>query len=265
MFTGLVRALGRLESRPGGVRITPPKGGRFPSAELQSLGALHLGDSVAVDGVCLTVASLRGEGGSGGFEADVSEETLNRSSLGQRAATRQLVNLEPALRLMDRLGGHLVSGHVDGLGRILELRRSGPAWWLEIAWQEPRYGRYICEKASVAVDGISLTVADCSKSGERFRIAVIPHTWKATTLAQRQVGDWVNLEADLLAKYSERLLAARGWTPAGDALAMPSEASPPPRSPHPSASAAAASPGAASVADHQDEPLTAAWLAERGW
>jgi riboflavin synthase len=265
MFTGLVRALGRLESRPGGVRITPAKGGRFSEAELRSLGALQLGDSVAVDGVCLTVASLRGEGGSGGFEADVSEESLNRSSLGQRAAARQLVNLEPALRLLDRLGGHLVSGHVDGLGRILELRRSGPAWWLEIAWQEPRYGRYICEKASVAVDGISLTVADCSDHGDRFRIAVIPHTWEATTLTQRQVGDWVNLEADLLAKYSERLLAARGWIPAGATEAMPSEASPFLPTPLPSPSVASAAPGSVSPAHHQDEPLTAAWLAERGW
>lgn len=265
MFTGLVRALGRLESRPGGVRITPPAGGRFTPAALRSLGALALGDSVAVDGVCLTVATLRGEGGSGGFEADVSEESLNRSSLGQRAAARQLVNLEPALRLMDRLGGHLVSGHVDGLGRILDLRRSGAAWWLEIGWREPRYGRFICEKASVAVDGISLTVADCSVSGDRFRIAVIPHTWEATTLTQRQVGDWVNLEADLLAKYSERLLAARGWGPAGAPQATPSEASPPLSSPHPAAPAATLSPMSGSVDNHQDEPLTTAWLAERGW
>lgn len=253
MFTGLVRALGRLETRAGGVRITPATGGRFAPPALHALGALALGDSVAVDGVCLTVAALQGEGGSGGFEADVSEETLRRSSLGQRAAARQLVNLEPALRLMDRLGGHLVSGHVDGLGRILDLRRSGQAWWLEIGWQEPRYGRYICDKASVAVDGISLTVADCSAKGERFRIAVIPHTWEATTLAQRRVGDWVNLEADLLAKYSERLLAERGWGPDGAAHAPPAEAAPP------------LNPTAAPMASVPDEPISAAWLAERGW
>jgi riboflavin synthase len=255
MFTGLVRALGRLETRSGGVRITPATGGRFTPAELHSLGALSLGDSVAVDGVCLTVASLRGEGGSGGFEADVSEETLERSSLSQRAATRQLVNLEPALRLLDRLGGHLVSGHVDGLGRILDLRRSGPAWWLEIGWREPRYGRYICEKASVAVDGISLTVADCSALGDRFRIAVIPHTWETTTLAQRQVGDWVNLEADLLAKYSERLLAARGWGLPSAGQALPTEAVLPLSSPIPTPPATTS----------EDAPITAAWLAERGW
>jgi riboflavin synthase len=243
MFTGLVRAVGRLETRPGGVRITPASGGQFPAAALESLGALALGDSVAVDGVCLTVAALRGAGGAGGFEADVSGETLHRSNLGQRAAARALVNLEPALRLLDRLGGHLVSGHVDGLGRILELSRSGPAWWLEIAWQDPRYGRYICEKASVAVDGISLTVADCTATGERFRIAVIPHTWEGTTLSQRQQGDWVNLEADLLAKYSERLLAARGLAP----------------DPLPPTSTPPAPEGAGGA------PITTAWLAERGW
>jgi riboflavin synthase len=269
MFTGLVRALGRLETRPGGVRITPSTGARFAPHALQSLGALALGDSVAVDGVCLTVAALRGDGGSGGFEADVSEETLHRSSLGLRAASRQLVNLEPALRLMDRLGGHLVSGHVDGLGRILDLRRTGQAWWLEIGWQEPRYGRYICEKASVAVDGISLTVADCSAKGERFRIAVIPHTWEATTLAQRRVGDWVNLEADLLAKYSERLLADRGWGAAGAAQAPPFldgplSADPPPKA-APSKTAPPQAPAPPSGASIADEPISAAWLAERGW
>lgn len=254
MFTGLVRALGRLESCPGGVRITPATGGRFTAAAIESLGRLALGDSVAVDGVCLTVAALRGDGGSGGFQADVSEETLGRSSLGQRAATRALVNLEPALRLIDRLGGHLVSGHVDGLGRIVDLRRSGPAWWLEIAWQDPRHGRYICEKASVAVDGISLTVADCSPSGERFRIAVIPHTWQATTLAQRRLGDWVNLEADLLAKYSERLLAARGLVAAappsdGNGLVAPM----------------APQGGGAATPTEAQPALTTDWLLERGW
>ena len=180
--------------------------------------------------------------------------------------SRALVNLEPALRLQDRLGGHLVSGHVDGLGRILELRRGGPAWWLEIAWQEPRYGRYICEKASVAVDGISLTVAACGPSGERFRIAVIPHTWETTTLAQRRLGDWVNLEADLLAKYSERLLAARGLVPACAATHGPVAAA---GLEEPITAMARDTPAQASgdgrAVGASDQPITAAWMAERGW
>jgi riboflavin synthase len=141
-----------------------------------------------------------------GFRADVSEETLGRSTLAERAGSGGRVNLEPALRLADRLGGHLVSGHVDGLGEITAIERQSGSWRLEVAWQDPAYGRYVCEKASVALDGISLTVAGCEPDGSRFWIAVIPTTWTGTTLAERRVGDRVNLEADLLAKYTERLL-----------------------------------------------------------
>jgi riboflavin synthase len=118
------------------------------------------------------------------------------------------VNLEPALRLSDRLGGHLVSGHVDGLGLVRAIERQPASWRLELAWRQADYGRYICEKASVAVDGISLTVAGCGADGSRFWLAVIPHTWAVTTLHRLQTGDAVNLEADLLAKYTERLLAS---------------------------------------------------------
>jgi riboflavin synthase len=185
--------------------------------------------------VCLTVAELQADG----FRADVSEETLQRSTLAERARAGAGVNLEPALRLADRLGGHLVSGHVDGQGTVTGIERLEGSWRLELAWREPAWGRYICEKASVAVDGISLTVAGCAEGGERFWIAVIPHTWAATTLAQRRLGDRVNLEADLLAKYAERLLEARG------ALA---------RLPKGASGAAAAEPS-----------LDAAWLAEHGW
>lgn len=211
MFTGLVQAIGRLERSPAGVRVRT------------DLGPLALGDSVAVDGVCLTVAELLADG----FRADVSEETLGRSTLAGQAATGGRVNLEPALRLADRLGGHLVSGHVDGLGEITAIERQAGSWRLEVAWQDPAYGRYVCEKASVALDGISLTVAGCEPDGSRFWIAVIPTTWTGTTLAGRRVGDRVNLEADLLAKYTERLLRP-----------------------------AAASPQAT---------LSSAWLAEHGW
>ncbi|MDI9405162.1 MAG: riboflavin synthase [Chitinophagaceae bacterium] len=200
MFTGLVRAKGVIERSSGGVRLRwqHGAGGWEPAA-------LELGESVAVDGVCLTVAERH----SDGFRADVSEETLGRTTLAAKAERRGWVNLEPALRLADRLGGHLVSGHVDGLGQVQAIERRAASWHLELSWNDPTYGRYVCEKASVAVDGISLTVAGCSESGERFWIAVIPHTWAETTLASLRPGTAVNLEADLLAKYTERLLAAR--------------------------------------------------------
>jgi len=225
MFTGLVQAVGRLERCPAGVRLRLPAG--------HGLGPLALGDSVAVDGVCLTVAELLADG----FRADVSEETLARTTLAARARTGDPVNLEPALRLSDRLGGHLVSGHVDGLGSIAGIERLPASWRLAIRWQEPAWGRYICEKASVAVDGISLTVAglgpggsndaerglrESAEAGAIFWIAVIPHTWASTTLQHRRPGDAVNLEADLLAKYTERLLQAA--SPAAEAAPAPMDA-----------------------------------------
>ena len=226
MFTGLVQALGQLERCAGGVRVRLEHAG--------SLGPIHLGDSIAVDGICLTVAEcLPGpDGGASGFRADVSEETLRRSSLEQRAASGSRVNLEPALRLADRLGGHLVSGHVDGLGTVRQIRREAGSWRLGVCWNDPAFGRYICPKASVAVDGISLTVAGCAADGSTFWIAVIPHTWASTTLMDRREGDAVNLEADLLAKYAERLLVDR----------LPQAG-----------------------AEVQPPDLSADWLAEHGW
>ena len=220
MFTGLVQAVGRLELAAAGVGVRTAPG---------ALGPLALGDSVAVDGVCLTVAERLD--GDRGFLADVSEETLGRTTLAVRAAAGAAVNLEPALRLSDRLGGHLVSGHVDGQGVVRAIERHPASWHLEVAWRDPAYGRYVCEKASVAVDGISLTVAGCDPTGASFWIAVIPHTWAVTTLGHRRVGDAVNLEADLLAKYTERLLAG-----------------------------SAAAPPAASL-----DPITPDWLARQGW
>jgi riboflavin synthase len=210
MFTGLVRAIGQLERTPTGVRV------RCGEDALEALGPMRLGDSIAVDGVCLTVA----EGLADGFRADVSEETLCRSTLERRAAARGRVNLEPALRLADRLGEGVVRG----------IRRLPGSWLLDLAWCDPSWGRYVGEKASIAVDGISLTVAETDERGATFRIAVIPHTWTSTTLEDRIPGDAVNLEADLLAKYVERLLHRE-----------PSDA------------------------QQADPPLTAAWLAEMGW
>jgi riboflavin synthase len=217
MFTGLVRAVGHVERCATGVRLRLPASGDGEAwSGGEGLGHLFLGDSVAVDGVCLTVAECF----SDGFRADVSEETLARTTLAAKAEARAAVNLEPALRLSDRLGGHLVSGHVDGLGTVVAIAREPASWRLEVRWNDPAYGRYVCEKASVAIDGISLTVAGCSTAGQ-FWIAVIPHTWSATTLAHRRVGDVVNLEADLLAKYTERLLQV---SIGAGGLASPSQA-----------------------------------------
>ncbi len=209
MFTGLVRAVGQLRRHPRGVLVEG----------VEHLQPLALGDSIAVDGVCLTISELHPDGRS--FRADVSDETLSRSTLAAKAAVGAAVNLEPALRLSDRLGGHLVSGHVDGLGEVVGVARQGESWRLELRWLDPSYGRYVCEKASVGIDGISLTVAGCSPQGERFWMAVIPHTWEVTTLKLRRVGDRVNLEADLLAKYTERLLAAGAASPAATAGRSP--------------------------------------------
>ena len=215
MFTGLVQAVGRLRRHAHGVTIEG----------LSGLDPLALGDSVAVDGVCSAASAVMADA----FGADGSEETLRRSTLAAKAEAGAAVNLEPALRLSDRLGGHLVSGHVDGLGKVLAVTQDAGAWRLELAWEDPAYGRYVCDKASVAVDGISLTVAGSSLAGERFWIAVIPHTWGSTTLLERQVGDRVNLEADLLAKYTERLLQQEPQRRASE------------------------------------PPLDRAWLAEHGW
>ncbi len=209
MFTGLVQAVGRIKRRSAAVLIEGCSG----------FGPLGIGDSVAVDGVCLTVAELSGDG----FRADVSEETLRRTTLGAKAERGGAVNLEPALRLMDRLGGHMVSGHVDAIGTVSSVEALPQSWELALRWQDPRFGRYVCEKASIAVDGISLTVADCSEDGANFTLAVIPHTWGATTLQQLAVGDRVNLEADLLARYAERLLAAGPRVAADRALALEAE------------------------------------------
>lgn len=196
MFTGLVQATGQLQRRSGGLTLQIPSGSDLDPAQLA------LGDSVAVDGVCLTVT----ERSASGFQADVSEETLSRTTLSAKADRGGWVNLEPALRLQDRLGGHLVSGHVDGLGHVVAVEQQSASWTLRLRWQDPAFGRYICEKASIAVDGISLTVAGCSADGAEFWIAVIPHTWSSTTLQHLKRGTPVNLEADLLAKYTERLL-----------------------------------------------------------
>ncbi|CAN5574772.1 riboflavin synthase [soil metagenome] len=185
MFTGLVEELGHVISRDGGrLRI---------GADLV-LEDAKVGDSTSVNGCCLTVVDL----GPGWWEADAVEETLARTTLGD-LAPGDPVNLERPVRLADRLGGHLVQGHVDAVGEVVR-----PAPDLSVR-MSPELVRYVVEKGLIAVDGISLTVVQSRADG--FTVAVIPHTAEVTTLGWRQPGDRVNLEVDVIAKYAEKLLA----------------------------------------------------------
>ncbi|MGN6224470.1 riboflavin synthase [Pseudoxanthomonas sp.] len=197
MFTGIIEGLGALaatENRGGDVRLTV-RTGTLPFAQVQ------LGESIAVNGVCLTVIAFDADS----FQADASTETLALTTLGGLAPGAPL-NLERAMRPTDRLGGHLVSGHVDGLGRVLDIREDARA-------QRWRFSapaallRYIAKKGSICVDGVSLTVNEVDDAG--FEVALIPHTVSHTAFAQTRVGDAVNLEIDLVARYVERLLGAR--------------------------------------------------------
>jgi len=183
-------------------RITAGRdGARLEVAARVVLAGARVGDSMAVNGVCLTVVEL----GADSFAADVSAETLSRTSLRQaRAGTR--VNLERPLTPTSRLGGHIVQGHVDGVGEFREARPVGDGYLVRVGFPAG-LGRYIVEKGSIAVDGISLTVA--ALGGDWFEIAVIPHTWRVTNLGALAGGAAVNLEVDILAKYVERLLGAR--------------------------------------------------------
>ncbi len=196
MFTGIIEEMGSvkgLRREAGAARLTV-------SASLVLEGTA-IGDSICVNGVCLTVVEMNGTA----FSADVANETLKVTNLGDLRAG-QKVNLERALRLSARIGGHLVTGHVDAVGRIREKKQEGNSWRMFIETPESALP-YIIKKGSVAVDGISLTVADVEKTG--FSIAMIPHTAKLTTLGSKSTGDSVNLETDIIGKYVERLLAGR--------------------------------------------------------
>ncbi len=191
MFTGLVHSTGE---------VSAMRDGRLTVAT--ALGAeLADGDSVAVNGVCLTATDVSAEG----FAADVMEETLRRSSLGA-LRPGSAVNLELALRASDRLGGHVVQGHVDGLARVRDVREEGFARVVTFE-AGPALLRYVVEKGSIAVDGVSLTVSELED--DAFAVSLIPETRERTTLGRVQPGDEVNLEVDVLAKYVERLIAAR--------------------------------------------------------
>jgi riboflavin synthase len=196
MFTGLVQELGEVRS------IEREGGGARLRIAAKLAADLARGDSVLVDGVCLTATAVE----AGEFAADVSHETLQRSVIGELAEGDR-VNLEPALRAADRLGGHIVQGHVDGLARIEAIEEEGNG--RKVRFEAPsELLRYVVEKGSVTLDGVSLTVTDVDERG--FGVALIPETLERTSLGNAVPGRRVNLEVDVLAKYVEKLLSAGG-------------------------------------------------------
>ncbi|MFN4195847.1 MAG: riboflavin synthase [Thermosynechococcus sp.] len=194
MFTGIIQAMGVLQQRSESqLAIT--------ATDAPFLKDVAVGDSIAVDGVCLTVETFDATG----FTVSVSPETLQRTTLAAKAAAAARVNLEPALRVGDKVGGHFVTGHVDGVGTVLAITPTGTSW--EFTFSAPEVvATYIVPKGSIAINGISLTIAHCNEKGDEFRIAVIPHTYAETTLQFLKVGEGVNLEADLLGKYTRKFL-----------------------------------------------------------
>ncbi len=195
MFTGIIEELGTVASAArtgGGVRLAV-------SARVVMDGTVD-GDSNAVNGGCLTALNV----GPDGFSADVSQETLNRSTLGKLSAGSR-ANLERAVTPSTRLGGHIVQGHVDGRGQFISAQRSGDFWTVTVG-VPPELARYFVYKGSVSVEGISLTIAKLNS--DIFEIAVIPKTWEMTNLSTLRPGDEVNLEADIIAKYVERIMQA---------------------------------------------------------
>lgn len=194
MFTGIIQSVGRIAAIEGGgqdIRL------RIETGKLP-LASVALGDSIATSGVCLTVTELPGDG----YWADVSPETLSLTTLGQKSVG-DAVNLEPSLTLNTPLGGHLVSGHVDGVGRIDSIVEDARFWRVSVE-APANLARYIAVKGSICVDGTSLTVNQVS--GARFELTIIPQTWEETVFSEYAVGSAVNLEVDVIARYLERLM-----------------------------------------------------------
>lgn len=207
MFTGIVEELGTVRSVRRGAHSSV-----LSISAKEVLSDLKVGDSVAVNGVCLTATTVD----SGGFTADVMHETLNRSSLGALTAGSH-VNLERAMAANGRFGGHIVSGHIDGTGTITALKQDDNALWYTVS-APPALLRYIVEKGSVAIDGVSLTVAAVGESW--FSISAIPHTVAVTLLGEKGVGDVVNLENDVIGKYVEKLLRPQTQEAAKSSLTL---------------------------------------------
>ena len=192
MFTGIIQSTGKLK-KENNILIVEIINDNFD---------IQIGDSIAVDGICLTAKEIS----NNQFKVDVSEETLKKTTLGEKSNMNQIVNLEPALRISDRLGGHIVSGHIDGLGKVEKIEKLEKSWNLSIRLQNKIFSKYIVNKGSICVNGISLTIAKYENQGEIFTIAIIPHTWHNTNLKYLSIGDSVNIEGDALIKYVEKLL-----------------------------------------------------------
>ncbi|MFC1812561.1 riboflavin synthase [Thermodesulfobacteriota bacterium] len=196
MFTGIIEGFGIIKE------MSPTGQGRRLALEAEfDLNQTKIGDSISVSGACLTVVAIDGRR----FKADLSPETLEKTTFGNTKIGDR-VNLERSLRLSDRLDGHLVSGHIDGLGTIKEKKQAGNAIIITFGVSEP-LSRYMIKKGSVAVDGISLTINNCDRSS--FDVSIIPHTAKLTTMGFKRIGDSVNIEADMIGKYVERFLTQK--------------------------------------------------------
>ncbi|HEY1086118.1 MAG TPA: riboflavin synthase, partial [Archangium sp.] len=195
MFTGLVTDLGTIERLTSGPVTDLWIASSYP-------GDFVLGESIACDGVCLTVVEFSGQR----FKVQAAPETLRRTTLGSWAPGTK-VNLERALRMGDRLGGHWVQGHVDGVGTVLEARAEGGSWWMSFSLP-PELAPFFVEKGSVCIDGVSLTLT--AVSADRFSVMLIPETQARTSLGKKQVGHRVNLEADIIGKYVARMMGGRG-------------------------------------------------------
>lgn len=193
MFTGIIEEIGKIENIKQGTKSSVI---RVMANKI--LEDVHIGDSIAVNGVCLTVISFTDRT----FIADIMNETLSRSSLGS-LKKGSYVNLERAMSVNGRFGGHIVSGHIDGIGEITDIQKDDNAIWYRIK-TEDKLMKYIVEKGSIAIDGISLTVAKVNNKD--FSVSIIPHTAKETILSHRQIGDNVNLENDVIGKYVDKLI-----------------------------------------------------------
>jgi riboflavin synthase len=200
MFTGLVEGIGAIREIQ---RIREEM--KLIILPQFDMSDSRVGDSIAVNGVCLSITGIQG----GAFSMDVSGETMSRSTMGQLKPGDE-VNLERALRLGDRLGGHLVSGHVDGVGKILKMGQKEKSWLLRIGI-DGALARYTIEKGSIAVEGISLTINDCQDI--YFEVNIVPHTARQTTILKKRVGDLVNLETDMIGKYVEKFFRKENASP----------------------------------------------------
>lgn len=207
MFTGLVEEIGRVQSI-----IKSTKSARIIINADKVLEGVRLGDSISTNGVCLTVTSST----TNSFSVDVMAETMRRSNLHILSPGDE-VNLERALRVGDRLGGHLVSGHIDGMGTITNYENEDNAVWITIE-TSPEVLKYIVQKGSIAIDGISLTVAYVNETV--FKVSIIPHTKDVTTLLRKKVRDIVNLECDMIGKYIEKLLKSEEQAPVKKGIDM---------------------------------------------